>query len=773
MASVVVQTRLDIPMSDDQFKANTPSIPLRKPYGSMDLISTKTPPHHGRHSKDTKWWVVLNLAFQSIGIVYGDIGTSPLYVYSSTFSNGIKHKDDVLGVLSLVFYTLTLLPMIKYVFIVLRATDNGEGGTFALYSLICRYAKVSLIPNQQAEDRQVSNYTLELPSKRLKLASVLKSSLEKSKFAKLFLLLITMLGTSMVIGDSILTPSISVLSAVGGVKEATSALTQDMIAGISIVILVFLFMIQRFGTSKVGYTFAPILSLWFILIGGIGFYNIIKHDTTVLKAINPIYIVEYFIRNKKDAWVSLGGVVLCTTGGEALFADVGHFSVRSIQVSMCSMVYPALILAYTGQSAYLRQHPDSASDAFFKSVPGPMYWPMFVVSILASVIASQAMISGTFSVVHQSLSLGCFPRVKVVHTSANHEGQVYIPEINYFLMLACVGVTSGFKTTVKIGNAYGIAVVFVMTLTSALLVLIMIMIWKTNIFLIILYVVTIGFVELMYLSSVLYKFTLGGYLPLAFSAFLMTVMYVWNNVYRRKYHYELDHMISPARLTEIFTNKNMSRIPGLAMFYSELVQGIPPIFEHYVSNVPALHSIIVFVSMKSLHVNKVPAEERYFFRRVEPRTLFAFQCAVRYGYNDVREVAFEETLITRLKEFIQEETWMQIQTLSIGGKMTESGRESDREIEHNEISKAKLAKEEKLREIMEQEIEQVEKAWEEVGIVYLIGQNEVIASKESNVMKRILVDYAYNLLRRNLRQSEAVFDIPHKRMLKVGMTYQL
>ncbi|KAB2056743.1 hypothetical protein ES319_A11G124200v1 [Gossypium barbadense] len=695
-------------MSDDQLKANSPSIPLRKPYGSTDLISTKTPPHHGRHSKDTKWWVVLNLAFQSIGIVYGDLGTSPLYIYSSTFSNGIKHKDDVLGVLSLVFYTLTLLPLIKYVFIVLRATDNGEGGTFALYSLICRYAKVSLIPSQQAEDRRVSNYTLELPSKRLKLASF-RLNLVCNK--------------------------------------------TDMIAGISIVILVFLFMIQRFGTSKVGYTFAPILSLWFILIGGIGFYNIIKHDTTVLKAINPIYIVEYFIRNKKDAWVSLGGVVLCTTGGEALFADVGHSSVRSIQVSMCSMVLLRLL--------------------YVCIYAGPMYWPMFVVSILASVIASQAMISGTFSVVHQSLSLGCFPRVKVVHTSANHEGQVYIPEINYFLMLACVGVTFGFKTTVKIGNAYGIEVVFVMTLTSALLVLIMIMIWKTNIFLIILYIVTIGFVELLYLSSVLYKFTLGGYLPLAFSAFLMIIMYVWNNVYRRKYHYELDHMISPARLIEIFTNKNMARIPGIAVFYSELVQGIPPIFEHYVSNVPALHSIIVFVSVKSLHVNRVPAEERYFFRRVEPRKLFAFQCAVRYGYNDVREVAFEETLITRLKEFIQEETWMQIQTLSIRGKMYETGRELDREIEHNEIWKEKQAKEEKLREIMEQEIEQVKKAWEEVGIVHLVGQNEVIASKESNMMKRILVDYAYNLLRRNLRQREAVFDIPHKRMLKVGMTYQL
>ncbi|KAL4353088.1 hypothetical protein GQ457_06G029840 [Hibiscus cannabinus] len=756
--------RVDVPLSCDQLDGSTRSR-LRRPYGSKDLISLKAASRNGSHgsqshSKDSDWWVVLNLAFQSIGVVYGDLGTSPLYTYTSTFSNGIKHRDDVLGVLSLVLYTLTLLPLIKYVFVVLQATDNGE---------------VSLVPNQQVEDHKVSNYKLELPSKRLRLASVLKSGLENSRFAKIFLLLITMLGTSMVIGDSVLTPCISVLSAVGGVKEATSALSEDMIAGISIVILVFLFMIQRFGTSKVGYAFAPVLCIWFILIAGIGFYNILKHDITVLKAINPMYIVHYFIRNKRDAWISLGGVVLCTTGGEALFADVGHFSVRSIQLSMCSLVYPSLILAYTGQSAYLLHHPDAVSDAFFKAVPGPMFWPMFIVSIVAAVIASQAMISGTFSIVHQSLSLGCFPRVKVVHTSASHEGQVYIPEINYLLMFACVAVTFGFKTTVKIGNAYGIAVVFVMTLTSSLLVLIMIMIWKTNIFLVILYAVTIGSVELLYLSSVLYKFTYGGYLPLAFSAFLMTVMYVWNSVYRRKYFYELNHKISSSRLKEISTNSNMARIPGLAMFYSELVQGIPPIFEHYVSNVPALHSVIVFVSMKSLHINKVPPEERYFFRRVEPREVFAFQCVVRYGYNDVREEAFEETLITRLKEFIQEETLLQIQTVSANGNMAEGGSELDMEIieRNSEIANANQTEVERLREIMAQELDQVERAWEEGGIVHLIGQTEVIASKEASIMKRILIDYAYNLLKRNLRQSETVFNIPHKHMLKVGMTYEL
>ncbi|KAJ6411248.1 hypothetical protein OIU84_007918 [Salix udensis] len=249
---------------------------------------------------------------------------------------------------------------------------------------------------------------------------------------------------------------------------------------------------------------------------------------------------------------------------------------------------------------------------------------MFVVSVMASIIANQAMILGTFSIIQQSLALGCFPRVKIVHTSAKYEGQVYIPEVNYLLMVACVCVTLGFKTTTKIGNAYGIAVVFVMTLTSAFLVLIMLIIWKTNIFYVVVYVLTIGSVELLYLSSVLYKFDQGGYLPLAFAGVLMPIMYIWNNVYRRKYYYELDHKISPDKLKEVSADIKLSRLPGLAMFYSELVHGIPPIFKHYVENVPALHSVLVFVSIKTLPISKVPAEERFLFRRVEPKKLNEF-----------------------------------------------------------------------------------------------------------------------------------------------------
>ncbi|WJX79736.1 hypothetical protein P8452_62827 [Trifolium repens] len=751
-----IQHVSDPPRLQGQKQLSLPKFPRKD---SLDIESRTT--SHSRHSKGPSTAIILQLAFQSLGIVYGDMGTSPLYVFSSTFTDGIKHNDDILGVLSLIFYTLTLIPLLKYVFFVLRATDNGDGGTFALYSLICRYAKVGLIPNQQAEDADVSNYQLQLPNNREKRASKLKSMLEKNYFMKLFLLFATMLGTSMVIGDGVLTPCISVLSAVGGIKQAANQITENQIVWISVGILIGLFMVQRFGTDKVGYSFAPIICIWFAFIGGIGVYNFIKYDTSVIKAINPKYIVDYFTRNKKDAWISLGGVVLAVTGTEALFADVGHFTVRSIQISMCSVTYPALILAYAGQASFLRKNNDLVGETFYKSIPDSLYWPMFVIAVLAAIIASQAMISGTFSIIQQSLSLGCFPRVRIVHTSAKYEGQVYIPEINYILMIACIAITVGFKTTTKIGNAYGIAVVFVMTLTSAFLVLIMIMIWKTHILLILTYVLVIGSVELVYLSSVLYKFDQGGYLPLALAAILMFVMYVWNNVYQRKYYYEVENKISPEKLREIACDTSLCRLPGLAMFYSELVQGIPPIFKHYVANVPALHSVLVFVTIKSLPISKVPIEERFLFRRVQPKEP-VFRCVVRYGYTDVRneKEPFEEILVERLKEFIVKEYYLS-QKLIQDGKNDESDDDDDKVDEISDVQEA-----------IEKEIEAVENA-SRAGVVHLIGENEVIASKGAGIAKRILIDYAYNFLKKNLRQSEKVFDIPHKHMVKVGMTYEL
>ncbi|KAL1829420.1 potassium transporter 5 [Daucus carota subsp. sativus] len=745
----------------------------------LDSFDRESGNLHGRHTiKDGHglgWVDILRLAFQSIGIVYGDLGTSPLYVFAGTFPDGIKHEDDILGAFSLIFYTITLIPLIKYVFIVLKANDNGDGGTFALYSLICRYAKAGFIPSQEAADSDVSNYELETPNKRLKRASKLKSKLEKSQFCKYVLLFATMLGTCMVIGDGILTPCISVLSAVGGIKQASNKLNEDMIVWISVAVLVALFMVQRFGTDKVGYTFAPILFIWFIFIAFTGLYNFIKHDPSIIKALNPIHIVYYFKRDKKQAWISLGGTVLSITGAEALFADVGHFTVLSIQLSTCSVVFPAIVLQYMGQSSYLRKHKMDAVNAFYKAVPGPLYWPMFVIAVLAAVIASQSLISGTFSIIQQSVSLGCFPRVKIVHTSTKYEGQVYIPEINYLLMFACIAVTLGFRDPGKLGNAYGLAVVSVMVITSSLLLVIMIMIWKTHILLIISYILIIGGLEIMYLSAVLSKFTEGGYLPLVFSIILLAIMYTWNDVYRRKYYYELEHKISTERLKDIALNTNLRRIPGIAVFYSELVQGIPPIFTQYVSNVPVLHSVLVFVSIKSLPISKVLVDERFSFRRVKPEELNMFCCVVRYGYTDIRneEEPFERLLAERLKAYVQEEFLI--------NKSKQNHLQSN-EADSDDIS-VQIQEDEIENEAIERDLEEVtcdtemtevfKKAWY-AGLVHFVGENEVIAGKGASLWKRVLINYAYNFLKNNVRQSiNKVIDIPQQRMLKVGMTYEL
>ncbi|XAR52875.1 hypothetical protein NMG60_11021194 [Bertholletia excelsa] len=756
--------------------------------------------HSASHggNQHANWMITLTLAFQSIGIIYGDVGTSPLYVYSSTFPDGIKHKDDLLGVLSLIIYTLTLSPMLKYVFIVLWANDNGNGGTFALYSLISRYAKVSLIPNHQPEDRELSNYKLDLPSNQLKRAQKIRGKLERSTTAKLVLLLATILATSMVIGDGILTPCISVLSAVSGIK----ALSKGAQVGISIAIIVTLFSVQRFGTDKVGSSFAPIVLVWFSFISGIGLYNLFTQDIGVLRAFNPAYIIDYFKRNGKHGWISLGGVVLCITGTEAMFADLGHFNVRAVQISFSTVVYPALLSCYIGQAAYLSKHPDHVAETFYNSIPTPIYWPTFVVAVAAAIIASQAMISAAYAIISQSITLGCFPRVKVVHTSAKYEGQVYIPQLNYILMIACVFITAGFQSTEKIGNAYGIAVVATMVNTTCMVTLIMLFIWKTRLWRIVLFFAVYATLELTYLSSVLSKFIQGGYFPLGVAFILMSVMTTWHYVHRKRYEFELENKVSSDFVKDLALNPNINRVPGIGLFYSELVQGIPPIFQHFVSNVPSVHSVLVFVSIKSLPISKVALDERFLFRQVEPRDYRMFRCVVRYGYNDKIEdpEEFERQLVENLKDFIQQEhlrcpgvvaNEQETETVNIqhsallkdgkaspGIHSTDSlqqnnpGRMSSGSIQSFNVTNSSVRMVPAPLQGPGEEMEFVQEAMEN-GVVYLLGEAEVHAKPNSSVLKKFVVNQAYNFLRTNFSQGEKVLAIPRSRLLRVGMTYEV
>ncbi|KAL4326456.1 hypothetical protein AHAS_Ahas13G0001900 [Arachis hypogaea] len=678
------------------------------------------------HGSKVSWKTTLSLAFQSVGIVYGDIGTSPLYVYSSIFTSGIKNNDDILGVLSLIIYTILLIPFLKYVFIVLWANDNGNGGAFALYSLICRHVDVSLIPNQQPEDRKLSNYKLELPSSQLKQSQTLKQMLENSQFARFLLLLATILGTSMVIGDGFLTPSMSVLSAVSGISKS---LGQDATVGIAIGILIILFSLQRFGTDKMGFSFVPIILVWFLLIAGIGIYNLFKYDIRVLRAFNPKYIVDYFKRNGKQGWLSLGGVFLCITGSEAMFADLGHFNVRAIQISFTLITCPAILCAYTGQAAFLRKFPEKVGNTFYESLPNPIYWPTFVVAVGAAIIASQAMISGAFSIISQALSLGCFPRVKVVHTSTKHEGQVYIPEINYMFMIGSIIMCVAFKTTEKISQAYGIAVIGDMLITTWLVSLIMVVIWKKSIWQATIFLLVFGCIEAIYFSSQITKFMEGGYIPIVSSLFLTMIMGIWHYVHKERYMFELRNKVRSEYIGELAMDRDIRRVPGVGLLYSELVQGIPPIFPHLIACMSSIHSVIVFVSIKVIPISRVSLEERFLFCHLEPREYRMFRCVVRCGYKDKLEDAlvFESQLIQNLKAFIH---------------------------------------------LDEPEVNFIDMAMQR-GVMYMLGEAEVVALPNSSFLNKIVVNYAYTFLRKNFRQGNQLMAIPRKRLLKIGMTYEI
>ncbi|RCV33425.1 hypothetical protein SEVIR_7G090200v4 [Setaria viridis] len=752
-------------------------------FGDAEKVSGTT--YHGSAGS---WARTLHLAFQSIGIIYGDIGTSPLYVYSSTFPDGIRNNDDLLGVLSLIIYSLILLPMLKYVFIVLYADDNGDGGTFALYSLISRYAKVRMTPDQQAEDTIVSNYSIEAPSSQLKRAQWLKQMLESSKAAKIALFTLTILGTSMVMGDGTLTPAISVLSAVSGIKQKAPSLTQTQVVWISVAILFMLFSVQRFGTDKVGYCFAPIISIWFLLIAGIGMYNLIVNDIGVLRAFNPMYIVHYFKRNGKDGWISLGGVVLCVTGTEGMYADLGHFNIRAVQISFNCVLFPSVALCYIGQAAYLRKFPENVADTFYRSIPGSLFWPTFVVAILAAIIASQAMLSGAFSILSKAISLGCFPRVRVIHTSKKYEGQVYIPEVNFMMGLASIIVTIAFRTTTSIGHAYGICVVTTFLITTHLTTIVMLLVWKKHVIFILLFYVVFSLTEVVYLSSILSKFIDGGYLPFCFSLVLMSLMATWHYVHVKRYWHELEHIVPTNEMKALLEKNDVRRIPGVGLLYTELIQGIPPVFPRLIKKIPSVHSIFVFMSIKHLPIPHVVPPERFLFRQVGPREQRMFRCVARYGYSDRLEEPkeFVGFLVDRLKMFIQEESALTqhegendetSSNTAVSEVQTRPRRSTHSVVHSEEVVESRVSSHSRritfhVDQTVEEEKQLIDREVER-GVVYLMGEANVSAQPKSSIMKKIVVNYVYSFLRKNLPAGHKALSIPKDQLLKVGITYEI
>ncbi|XP_070043627.1 putative potassium transporter 12 isoform X1 [Nicotiana tomentosiformis] len=779
---------------------------LKKPkrVDSLDVESMQIKGAHGSHHKqDVPLLGTLALAFQTLGVVYGDMGTSPLYVFSDVFSKvHITSEVDVLGALSIVFYTIALIPLMKYVFIVLKANDNGEdnveknvaGGTFALYSLICRYANVNLLPNRTPADECISSFKLKLPTPELERAVYIKEILERKSLLKTLLLLLVLMGTSMIIGDGILTPAISVMSAVSGLQGRVPGFNTDALVIISIIILGALFSIQRFGSSKVGFTFAPALALWFFSLGSIGIYNLLKYDFTVIRAVNPAYIYLFFKKNSSKGWSALGGCVLCITGAEAMFADLGHFSVKSIQIAFTSVVFPCLLLAYLGQAAFLMQHPQSAGRIFYDSVPNSLFWPVFAIATVAAIIASQAMISASFSCVKQAMALGCFPRVKIIHTSKEHMGQIYIPVINWFLMIMCMLVVAAFRSTTSIANAYGIAEVGVMIVTTTLVTIVMLLIWQTNLLLALWFPLVFGTMELIYMSAVLSKILEGGWLPLVFASLFLCVMYIWNYGSVLKYQSEVKQKISMEFMDELGCSLGTIRVPGIGLLYNELVQGIPSILSQFLLDLPAIHSVIVFVCIKYVPVPVVPQEERFLFRRICPKDYHMFRCVARYGYKDVRKEdhhSFEQLLVDSLEKFLRKEAL----DLALENKLSQPEFDSNslRPRDNSEVSvdelKVPLMRDQRLEVRtstseasitasvddvpgLEYELSALREAIES-GFTYLLGHGDVRAKKNSWFIKKLTINYLYAFLRRNCRGGVATMRVPHMNIIQVGMTYMV
>ncbi|PWA89765.1 potassium transporter family protein [Artemisia annua] len=773
--------------------------------------------------KKESWRAVMTLAYQSLGVVYGELSTSPLYVYKSAFAEDIQHSEsneEIFGVLSFVFWTLTLIPLLKYVFIVLRADDNGEGGTFALYTLLCRHARVSTLPNGQLADEELYEYRKdEIVSGSRDIGMSLKSTLEKHKILQKVLLVLALLGTCMVIGDGVLTPAISVFSAVSGLELSMSKEHHQYVeVPVTCIILVLLFCLQHYGTHRLGFLFAPIVIIWLLCISAIGVYNIFHWNPQVFQALSPYYMYKFLKKTQKGGWMSLGGILLCITGSEAMYADLGHFSQLSIKMAFTFVVYPSLILAYMGQAAYLSKHHILETDyriGFYVSVPEKIRWPVLAIAILAAVVGSQAIITGTFSIIKQCSALGCFPRVKIIHTSpTNKHGQIYIPEINWTLMLLCLAVTIGFRDTKHISNAAGLAVITVMLVTTCLMSLVIILCWRKSVFLALGFMFFFGTVEVLYFSASLIKFREGAWVPVALSCIFLLIMFVWHYGTIKKYEFDVQNKVSINWLLSLGPTLGIMRVRGIGLIHTELVSGIPAIFSHFVTNLPAFHQVVVFLCVKSVPVPHVRPEERFLVGRIGPKEYRLYRCIARYGYRDVNmdDVGFEKDLICCIAEFIRTERAPSdnngngnvvgdvLEDSDNDGKMSVFGTASAN-LEGIRMCEEEAGNSSELKEVMtvtssphhlprkrvrfvlpesspqmdagvREELRELMEA-REAGLAFIRGHCYVKAKRGSSLMKRFVINFGYDFLRRNSRGSANVLSFPQASTLEVGMVYQV
>ena len=538
------------------------------------------------------------LCLGALGVVFGDIGTSPLYTMQTCIQHlpGGDPRAGVLGVLSLIFWTLILVVSVKYLGFVMKADNQGEGGIFALLALIHGREQATRSP--------------------------------KGKIGLGAPVVMILLGAALLYGDGIITPAISVLGAAGGLSDVNPVFT-PYIPWISAVVLLLLFSFQKYGTKKIGGIFGPTMLIWFIILAALGTLQLIQAPS-VLMALNPIYGLRLLHHPPLQLTALLGSIVLAITGAEALYADMGHFGRKYIAIAWYAIALPGLVLNYFGQGAYILSHMDSTSNPFFAIAPKGVFLSCFTaLSILAAVIASQALISGAYSLSRQAIQLGYFPRLKINYTNAEHSGQIYVPFVNTLLALGCIATAVVFQSSDRLASAYGIAVTGTMAITTGAFFVVAHRNWHwplwraggiCGLFLV---------MDLAFFGSNARKVTENGWFPLVIAAAVLAVMHTWKTgreaIFRRVY----GGNVTESELTSIARSQYVVRVPGAAVFMVGSTQGTPVALLHHVKANRCLHKTIVLLSIMTEDVPTVPNTERLQLREIGE----GFWRAVgRYGY---------------------------------------------------------------------------------------------------------------------------------------------
>jgi KUP system potassium uptake protein len=531
-------------------------------------------PSHAGHGSSHSGRVSLGLAVAAIGVVFGDIGTSPLYALKESFLHLVAAGPDakvdrfeLLGVLSIVFWSMTLVVSVKYLLFILRANNRGEGGIFSLLSLIPRGLKTG------------------------------------GSRMHLFAVVMALLGAGLLFGDGIITPSISVLSAMEGLKVVDPGFERAVLP-LTLVVLVALFWMQSLGTGRIGALFGPIMILWVLCLAALGIRGIMM-DPSVVSAFNPYWVAYLFWQEPFEAFVLLGALVLVITGAEALYADLGHFGLFPIRLSWYGFVAPALFLNYLGQGAMLLQNPEAVTNPFYELVPVPLRLPMVVLATLATVIASQALISGMFSLTQQCMRLGYMPRIRIIHTSGEHRGQIYVPLVNWLLLVGCLVTVVLFRTSSGLAGAYGIAVTLDMTITTLMFAIVARRLWRWKRRWIMVVVAIFLVIDVAYLASNALKIPHGGWFTLVIAGGVFLVLSTWVR----------GRWLAGRRLAEETTTihdflgglwaRDIPRVPGTAVFLATS-SNAPHSLVKFVEHAHVLHRQVVLLSIVPVNAPTVP-----------------------------------------------------------------------------------------------------------------------------------------------------------------------